>query len=137
MEMHDSWLLEVVCNPDGAGYAVFHGVVYRSEGRVFQDAQESGYQDVRFDFEEMRIEGEVGELKTWASDGELWIDGKNENGIIYLPADHTAELCLEICLADDFRTLKIHASQVSSAFIGEFELEAHWDSARNRTRANA
>jgi hypothetical protein len=32
----------------------------------------------------MCIEGEVGKLKTWASDGELWIDGKNESGIIYL-----------------------------------------------------
>jgi hypothetical protein len=127
MEMHDSWLLEVACDADGKGFALFDGVVYRSEGQVFKDAQQSGLQRVRFDFEGMKIEGEIGELKTWAMDGELWVDGKNENGILFLPALHTGQICLEMELADDFRTLKIHASKVTSSFENKFDHTANWD----------
>jgi hypothetical protein len=137
MEMHDSSLLEVACNPDGRGFALFHGVVYQSEGQVFEDAQRSGWQDVRFDFEGMKIEGEVGKLKTYASDGELWVDGKNENGVITLPVKRSGEICLEMMLADDFRTLKIHATKITSSFVGEFELEAYWDAEGNVSRAHA
>jgi hypothetical protein len=67
--------------PEGRGFAILHAIVYRSDGQVFEDAQQSGYQDVPFDFEGMSIEGEIGELQTYASDGELWVDGKNGNGV--------------------------------------------------------
>ncbi|MGD0889679.1 MAG: hypothetical protein ABR889_10560 [Acidobacteriaceae bacterium] len=137
MEMHDSWLEEVVSNPDGTGFSTFYGSIFRSDGQVFKDAQESGWQKLRFDFEGMRIEGEIGELNTWASGGELWIGGKNDNGIIFLPAEHTGRLCLEMCLAQDYRTLKIHATKIRSTFIGEFEIEAVWDAEGNPKRVDA
>jgi hypothetical protein len=135
MEMHDSQILEVGLNPDGEGFVLFHAVVFRSDGQVFKGAQQSGWQKVRFDFEDMKIEGEIGELKTWAMHGNLWVDGKNENGVLFLPALHTGQICFEMELAEDFRTLKIHASKVSSSFEGEFELEAYWDEMGNVTRA--
>jgi hypothetical protein len=131
MEMHDSSLEELVCNSDGTGYALFHAVIHRGEGEIFPGPHESGWQGLRFDFEGMRIEGKVGELNTWASDGELWIDGKNENGIICLQPDHVGDLCLEVCLAQDFRILKIHATRIQSSLIGEFKLECLWDADGN------
>lgn len=137
MEMHDSWLKGLDCHVDGIGYALFHAVIHRGEGEIFPGPHESGWQDIRFNFEGMRIEGEVGELKTWTSDGNLWIDGKNENGIIYLPSDHSGSICLEMCLADDFRTLKIHARKISSIFISEFKFEHTWDLDGNIVRQNA
>jgi hypothetical protein len=137
MEMHDSSLLEVTYDRDGKGFVLFHAYVYQSKGQVFRDAQRSGWQDVRFDFEGMRIEGEIGELKAAAYNGELWIDGKNENGIIFLPANHDGEICLEMTLAGDARTLKIHASKVTSSFVSEFEVEAYWDDTGERTHAGA
>jgi hypothetical protein len=127
IEFHDTWLKDLRCNGDGTGFALLHASVYQSEGMVFKDAQLSGWQNIRFSFEGMRIEGEVVELNQYASDGELWIDGKNDNGTAMLPADHEGDICLELCLAPEFNTIKIHATSIRSEFEGEFELEAKWD----------
>jgi hypothetical protein len=137
MEMHDSYLREICCDPDGRGYARFHAVIYRSEGKVFEDVQESGWQDVRFDFEGMRLEGEVADLSCdpYAAEGDLWVDGKNQNGVIYLPATHFGEICLEMRIAPLFETFKIHASRIDSGLQGEFELEMYWDIDGKTTRA--
>jgi hypothetical protein len=134
MEMHDSSLLEVTCNPDGTGFALFHAVVYQSEGQVFEDAQRSGWQDVRFDFEGMRIEGEVGEL---VLDGELWINEKKYENTFSLPTRHAGKICLTMYLEGDYRKLNIHATSMTSSFVGEFELESYWDAEGNVSRANA
>jgi hypothetical protein len=132
MEFHDSRLLELRCDDDGSGFALFHGCVYSSEGTVFEDAQESGWQNVRFLFEGMRVEGQIVE---YASDGDLWVNGKNENGIALLPEDHDGDICLELRLSPLFDILKIHASGVNSNFEGDFELECLWDADGNVTRA--
>jgi hypothetical protein len=135
MEIHDSRLLEIECDCDGKGFALFHAVVFRSEGVVFKDAQESGWQNLRFQFEGMRIEGKIVELDEYAYDGNLWVNGSNENGVISLPANHSGDVCLEMSLSPTFETIKIHASRISSALEGEFELEAIWDADGSRTRA--
>jgi hypothetical protein len=133
IEFHDSRLKDIRCNRDGTGFALFHACVYQSEGMVFQDAQISGWQNVRFSFEGMKIEGEIVELGQYASDGDLWIDGKNDNGIAILPADHKGDIYLELRLAPEFNTVKIHASSIQSEFEGEFEPECLWDSEGNTT----
>jgi hypothetical protein len=137
MEFHDSYLRELVCGDDGCGYALFDGVVYRSEGRVFDDAQESGWQQVRFDFTEMRVEGEVVDLTydPYANDGELWKDGANQNGVVHLPVDMAGDICLEVKLNPSFDLLKIYAATVTTTMLGEFEIETFWDADGNSTRA--
>jgi len=137
MEIHDSCLEEVICNTDGTGYALFNASIFRSEGQVFKGADESGWQKLRFDFEGMQIEGEVGELKTWASGGTLCVDDVEQKHAIFLPANHEGKIVFEMCLLDDDRILKIHARKVRSNLIGEFELEGRWDASGNFTRANA
>src|ERR1700689_2279117 len=126
MEFHDSRLLDVRCEGDGKGFALFHGYVYRSEGQVFQDVQESGWQNVRFHFQGMHIEGVFTEFGGYASDGNLWGNGSNENGVTLLPADHVGDICLELCLSPAFEITKIYASQISSTVEGEFALESTW-----------
>jgi len=133
MEIHDSRLLELVCNPDGKGHALFHAYIYRSEGIVFKDAQESGWQNFRLIFEEMRIEGELPGPREYADRGELWVDGKNENGVILLPADHVGDICLELVLSPLFGTLKIYGSKINSQLEGPWSLEAIWDAAGNNS----
>jgi hypothetical protein len=134
MEIHDSQLLDVVCNPDGIGHVLFHAYIYRSDGVVFKDAQESGWQNFRLIFEGMRIEGDLVEPSEYATDGELWIDGKNENGVILLPADHTGDICLELVLSPLFGTLKIYGSKITSQLEGPWSLEAIWDADGNCSR---
>jgi hypothetical protein len=133
MEFHDSRLLDMCCEGDGKGFALFHAYVYRSEGRVFQDAQESGWQNVRFHLEGMHIDGVFGEFGEYAADGNLWVNGSNGNGVTLLPADHVGEICLELCLSPLFDTVKIYASRISSTFEGDFKLESTWVSDGNKT----
>ena len=128
MEFHDSVLLDVRREDDGNGFVLFHGYVYRSEGQVFQEAQESGWQNVRFHLQGMHIEGVLAEFGEYASDGDLWVNGNSEKGVTSLPANHVGDICMELCLSPAFDTVKIYASHISSTFEGEFELETTWDS---------
>jgi hypothetical protein len=137
MEFHDSWLLDMLHREDGTGWVLFRGSVYRSNGTVFADEQESGYQNVRFEFEGMRVEGEIVELGQHATGGEFWVDGKNQNGVMRLPIDQSGEIRFELCLAPEFRTVQIHATHVRSSFEGQFELEFHWDREGNTRRPEA
>jgi len=129
MEFHDTYLRQLHCDTHGAGYAILRAVIYRSEGEVFKDAQESGYQELRLAFTGMRIEGEIPDLEfdPYASDGELWIDGKNSNGMAYLPLDQTGQICLELRINPLFETLKIHATYVRSTLQGPFDSHRTWD----------
>ncbi|SEG62029.1 hypothetical protein SAMN05421819_3863 [Bryocella elongata] len=132
-EFHDSWLKELVCGEDGHGYAVFHASVYRSERRLLDPPYESGWQNVRFQFEGMRIEGRVVELDQNASDGDLWLDGEkdslvpNASGLFRLPLNFRGSVRMELCLAPEFNIFSIHATAVRSQFEGEFELETIWN----------
>jgi hypothetical protein len=102
MEFHDSRLLNAGCESNGEGFVLFRGYVYRSEGQVFKDVQESGWQNVRFHLQGMHIEGVLPEFGEYAHDGNLWVNGINENGVTSLPANHVGEICLELCLSPAF-----------------------------------
>ena len=134
MEIHDSRLLDLICNPDGTGHILFDAYIYRSEGVVFKDAQESGWQDFRLIFEGMRIEGGLVAPGEYASEGELWINGRNENGVILIPSDHAGDICLELVLSPLFGTLKIFGSRIRSQLEGPWSLEAIWDVDGNVTQ---
>jgi hypothetical protein len=136
MEIHDSYLRELSWNAEGSGYALFHAVIYRSEGQVFKDAQESGWQDLHIDFKGMYVEEEVADLTDdpHAHSGALTIDGIVQDGAIELPLDTTGSICLELQIAPLFGTMKIHANRAKSTLIGKFELETIWDSEGNPIR---
>jgi hypothetical protein len=134
MEFHDSQLLDLQHDADGNGFALFHACVFRSQGQVFQDDQESGWQNVRFILHGIRVANEPFELGEYVSDGEFFMNGVAEGGgVMSLPADHQGELRFELMQAPAFGTQSIRFQRIQSAFEGEFELEAVWDKDGNRT----
>lgn len=131
-EFHDSRLLEARCEATGEGTLLFHASVYRSQGLVFEDPQVSGFQNVRFRFEGMRVDGSLNKVAEYASDGALWIDGVRHE-LPLLPVDHRGEVRMELQLSPDFGITTIHATHIVSTFEGEFEPEFQWDAEGNIT----
>ncbi len=76
----------------------------------------------------MSIDGSVDlSERTYLSDGDLWIDGKHEAGMVYLPANHAGEIRMEMCVSPVFDIVKIRAAKMTSQLVGEFEHESFWD----------
>ena len=127
MEFHDSYLKDWGCDESGHGFMLFHAFVYLSEGEIVDwDNCESAYQNLRLDFEGMRIEGKVDfdfSEDTYLYEGTLWVNGVEHDNIVHLPANHEGELRMEICVAPAFEVTKIYATKMSSEFIGEFGQE--------------
>jgi hypothetical protein len=126
MEFHDARLLDLVCGSDGSGHALFRACIYRADGIVFKDPQESGWQNCRLIFQGMRIEGNRVEPGEYASDGALWVDGEIHDNVILLPADHRGTIQVHLVMSPLFETLKIHADKISSRLEGPWEFERAW-----------
>ncbi len=127
MEFHDSRLLDLVCRSDGHGYALFDAYVYRSEGIVFRDPQESGWQNCRLTFQGMRLEGNSVEPGEYVSEGSLWVDGEVHVNVFLLPADHHGSIEIHLVMSPLFETLKIFADSITSTLEGPWELETVWN----------
>jgi hypothetical protein len=132
MEFHDSYLKAWGIDAEGNGFALFNACLHRAEGPIFGGlGHESGWQDLRLDFEGMRIEGEVDFAEdTYLSHGDLWVGSKRHDNILFLPAEHSGELRLEMCVAPHFDIVKILATNMASELLGEFEHEHFWQEDR-------
>jgi len=134
MELHDSRLEAWQCDEAGRGFALFYACIHRADGPIFVENalnHESGWQRLRFGFYGMRIEGEVDFAEEpYVHEGELWVNGTNSKNIIFLPAEHTGEICLKMCVSPLFNTVKIHATIMESELVGEFEPEHVWQEDR-------
>lgn len=126
MEIHDSRLTDFAVNPDGTGFLLFHAVIYRSNGKLFEDAQESGWQQIRLSFAGMTVEGDL-VRESRSLDGDLVVNGVQGGGIVHLPANHLGEIQFEFDQANDFNTRVVRATAMRSELEGEFELETYWD----------
>ncbi|MDE3104498.1 MAG: hypothetical protein KGK08_04920 [Acidobacteriota bacterium] len=127
MDFHDARLLELVCNSDGGGHALLRACIFKSNGIVFEDAQESGWQNCRLVFQGMRVQGTPAELGAYASEGDMRVDGKSHGGLILLPADYQGSIQINLVLSPLFETLTIHAQRITSLLEGPWELEATWE----------
>jgi hypothetical protein len=126
MEFHDAQLLGLDCGSDGSGYLLLHAYIYRSEGIVFEDPQESGWQNCRFSFKGMRIEGPRVEPNEYVSGGAMRVDGTVHDHVILLPASFRGRIQLDLVISPLFETLRIHATEISSTLEGPWELERIW-----------
>jgi hypothetical protein len=126
LEFHDARLLGLVCNSDGSGYLLLHAYIYRSEGIVFEDPQESGWQDCLLSFKGMRIEGARVEPDEYVSEGAMRVDGTVHDHVILLPANSRGTIQVDLVISPLFETLKIHATEISSTLEGPWELERVW-----------
>jgi len=129
MEMHDSYLKDWACDEYGHGFALFRACIYRSEGQLFTRVRsENGWQDLRFEFDGMRIEGSLDlSGNIYLSDGDLYVGERRERGIVYLPANLVGVLRMEMCITPSFETVIIHATAMKAELVGEFEHECFWD----------
>ncbi len=127
MEFHDARLLDFVCGSDGNGHVLLHACVYKSDGIVFEDPQESGWQNCRLVLQGMRVEGTLVEAGEYAAEGALWVNGKIHDNVIFLPADHHGSIEVHLMMSPLFETLKIHAERISSTLEGPWELEHIWN----------
>jgi hypothetical protein len=127
MEFHDARLLDFVYGSDGNGHILFHACICRSDGVVFEDPQESGWQNCRLVFQGMRVEGALIEPGEYATEGALWVDGKIHDNVILLPADHDGSIEVRLMMSPLFETLKIHAERIASTLEGPRELERVWN----------
>ena len=58
-----------------------NGHLDRSEGHLWKDVQESGWQNVWGHLQGMHIAGVLAEFGEYASDGDLWVNGSSEKGL--------------------------------------------------------
>jgi hypothetical protein len=126
MEFHDARLLDFVCGSDGNGHALFRAYIYRSDGVVFKDPQESGWQNCRLVFHGMRVEGTPVGPGEYVSDGTLWVNGESYHDTVILPADHHGSIQVHLTMSPLFEVLKIRAEQISFKPEGPWDLEHVW-----------
>ncbi len=137
MELHDSRILEVGHCDDGTGFLLFDGVVYRSDGAGIpgQDAQESGWQNVRMLVTGMTVEGPAFEPDAYVHDGDLTVNGVRIDNLIPFTASIQGIVNLSMCVAYDFEMRTIRGTSICIEAEGAFVIEAVWDGEGNRTRA--
>ena len=127
MEFHDARLLDFMCGPDGDGYVLFHACVYRSNGVVFKDPQESGWQKCRLAFRGMRVKGDLVEEGEYTSEGALWVNGEVYDNVILLPANYEGSIQVNLVMSPLFEKLEIHAESISTTLEGSWEFEREWN----------
>jgi hypothetical protein len=127
MEFHDARLLDFMCAPDGDGYVLFHACVYRSNGVVFKDPQESGWQKCRLSFRGMRVDGDLVEEGEYTSEGALWVNGEVYDNVILLPANYEGSIQVNLVMSPLFEKLEIHAESISTTLEGPWEFERVWN----------
>ena len=134
MEFHDSYLNAWGCDAEGNGFALIRATIHRYEGEKFAETNhESGWQELRFSFKGMTFEGEVDFAEdTWIQDGSITISGKkDDDGLIYLPAEHIGDIQIQMDVSPTFDTVTIRASELKTEFLNEFEHERFWNEAGN------
>jgi hypothetical protein len=125
MEIHDSRLTDFVIGSDKTGYLLWHAYIYRYEGDFATTAYESGWQNVRFTFTEIEVEG-VLRKDEYSSDGDMSPSSRVGTGMIDLPADHDCPVELNFNLSPEFLSIKIRARSMRSILEGSFDLETSW-----------
>lgn len=107
IELHDSEGLRVEAVGDGTGFVLLDAYVHRSEGRPGWEAGEGGFQRVRLTFENMAIDGLVGELPAYIYEGSLATGDAVLYNLIELPASYSGKAVFKLMLSEDARLLSI------------------------------
>lgn len=126
LELHNSRLQEFERREDGTGFLLFRAVVHRTQGELFGEGQESGFQFVRIYLTQMHVNGPV-VLDEHCRRGSITLDGRTTEDIIYLPLDHEAPVKLTLQLSPRFETTVVDAQSIRVELEGEFERERVWD----------
>ncbi len=120
IELHDSECLQVEVGDDGTGFVLLDAYVHRSEGRPGWEAGEGGIQRVRLTFQNVAINGLVGDLPAYIYEGSLATGDAVLDNMIELPASYPEESIFKIMLSEDARVLTVSGTNVNLLIEGEF-----------------
>ena len=127
MELHDSRVLQFTRSPDGTGDLLFRGYTYCSAGTPGKHLpQTSGWQNIRMRFTGMNFIGEILDNKAYVSEGHLWMNEKQDAGLITFPIDFLGTVRPLIATSNDFAVREIRANSISICCEGDFEPESFW-----------
>lgn len=113
IELHDSECLKVEIGDDGTGWVLLDAYVHRSEARPGWDAGEGGIQRVRLTFQNMAVDGLIGNLPAYIYEGSLTTGDAVLDNLIELPANYPKESIFKIMLSEDARVLTVSGSKVT------------------------
>lgn len=120
IELHDSECLAVEVGREGTGSVLLDAYVHRSEGRPGWEAGEGGIQRVRMIFENMIIEGMIGNLPAYIYEGSLTTSDAVLNNMIELPGSFLGEVSFKVMLSEDARILTVSGTKMTLAVGTEF-----------------
>jgi len=125
MELHDSRILSLTRMEDGSGDILFGAVSYCSEGKPGNDAQLSGWQNVRMRFTGMTVHGAlsgIGITQTDIYDGKLVAASQDFGGFFSTCASYDSPIVLSMFISNDgdYRDLEICAESLQIVLEGPF-----------------
>jgi|SRR5580658_1160674 hypothetical protein len=125
-ELHDSRLQEFERREDGTGFLLFYAVMHRTQGELFREGQESGYQFARIYFTSMHVHGPI-VLDEYCLGGSITIEGRRTDHILHLPMDYEGPVRLTLELSPQFETTIVDAQSIRVELEGEFKRECVWN----------
>jgi len=120
IELHDSELLHVDVE---SGTLLIDAYVHRSGADI---RREGGYQHALFQFENLRIESENGELLGDIYDWNIFAVGLTPNDLIPLPCEIASPVELKITLADDGRKITFLGHKLTVHEAGPYRFVEFW-----------
>jgi hypothetical protein len=120
IEMHDSECLAVEVDEEGQGSVLLDAYVHRSAGEPGVSPGEGGVQRIRMKINAMTVEGDVGVLPAYVSEGSLTVGSSLQDNIVPFPAAYPETVRLSMMLSDDARVILVSGNGISIEIEGEF-----------------
>jgi hypothetical protein len=126
IEMHDSEVLSIEREDRGKGFVLLNAYVHRTDGEPGVAPAEGGIQPIRIRFEEMTVEGEVGDLPTYIFEGSIKFGQNIQDNIVPFPAAYSGPVRMSVMLSPDARVVIVAGSGSSIEAEGEFKFVEHF-----------
>ena len=120
IELHDSECLAVEAGREGTGFVLLDAYVHRSEGKPGWEAGEGGIQRVRMIFENMTVEGVIGNLPAYIYEGSLTTGDVVLDNMIELAGSYPAKASFKVMLSEDARILIVSGTKMTLVVETEF-----------------
>ena len=120
IELHDSECLAVEAGREGTGSVLLDAYVHRSEGRPGCEAGEGGIQRVRMIFENMKVDGLIGDLPAYIYEGSLTTGDAVLDNMIERPGSFPGEASFKVMLSEDARILTVSGTKMTLVVETEF-----------------
>src|ERR1700679_93737 len=107
IELHDSKCLMVETNNEGRGFVLLDAYVHRSDGEPGVASGEGGFQRIRFRFDGVSVDGEVGDLPAYIYEGSLVIGESVQENMVQFPMKSSDAVRLSMMISEDARVIVV------------------------------